>query len=167
MREINQATAVTPADPGSLMVDAPPERASGWRAFFSVLIMGLCVSGNARPDPSDYATRFQWQQMVMAISACSFGALAAAGFAVRWRKLGGYWSIVWRLYLVYVAAAFLAGFLHGGNIAGYATGAAMLAGMVTAMSGTALFYWRNTGTNLFFYLSCFLILVGMAKAFLF
>ena len=163
MREINPAPAVTPADPGSPTVDAPPEHASGWRAFFSVLIMGLCVSGNARPDPSDYATRFQWQQMVMAISACSFGALAAAGFAVRWRKLGGYWSIVWRLYLVYVAAAFLAGFLHGGSVAGYATGAAMLAGMLTAASGVALFYWRNAGTNIFFYLSSFFMGIGLVK----
>ena len=139
------------------------EHASGWRAFFSVLFMGLCVSGSSRPDPSDYATRYQWMQMVTAISACSFGALAAAGFAIRWRKLDAYWSIVWRLYLVYVAGAFLAGLLHGGGVAGYATGAAMLAGLVTALSGTGLFYWRNAGTNLFFYFFAVCAGIGVIK----
>lgn len=144
----------------------PNEHASGWRAFFSVLLMGLCMSGNARPDPADFETRYQWQQMTTAISACSFGALAAACFAIKWRKLDAYWSIVWRLYLVYVAAAFLAGFMHGGNVAAYATGAALLAGMLTAASGVALFYWRNAGTNLFYYFSCFAIAVGLVIAFI-
>ena len=144
----------------------PNDHASGWRAFFSVLIMGLCMSGNARPDPADFETRYQWQQMITAISACSFGALVAAGFAIKWRKLDAYWSIVWRLYLVYVTAAFLAGFMHGGNVAAYATGAALLAGMLTATSGVALFYWRNTGTNAFFYLSCFFICLGLVMKFL-
>jgi len=136
------------------------------RAFFSVLFMGLCMSGSARPDPADFETRYQWQQMITAISACSFGALAAAAFAIKWRKLDAYWSIVWRLYLVYIAAAFLAGFMHGGNVAAYATGAALLAGMMTATSGVALFYWRNAGTNIFFYLSCFLMCLGLAMMFL-
>jgi hypothetical protein len=139
----------------------PNDHASGWRAFFSVLLMGLCMSGNARPDPADFETRYQWQQMITAISACSFGALAAAAFAIKWRKLDAYWSIVWRLY--YVAAAFLAGFMHGGNVAAYATGAALLAGMLTAASGVALFYWRNAGTNIFFYLSCFFMGIGLVK----
>ena len=141
----------------------PNEHASGWRAFFSVLLMGLCMSGNARPDPADFETRYQWQQMITAISACSFGALAAAAFAIKWRKLDAYWSIVWRLYLVYVAGAFLAGFMHGGNVAAYATGAASVAGMLTATSGVALFYWRNAGTNIFFYLSCFFMGIGLIK----
>ena len=144
----------------------PNDHASGWRAFFSVLIMGLCMSGNARPDPADFETRYQWQQMITAISACSFGALAAAAFAIKWRKLHAYWSIVWRLYLVYVAGAFLAGFMHGGNVAAYATGAASVAGMLTATSGVALFYWRNAGTNAFFYLCCFIMCLGLVMMFL-
>jgi len=144
----------------------PNDHASGRRAFFSVLLMGLYMSGSARPDPADFETRYRWQQMITAISACSFGALVAAGFAIKWRKLDAYWSIVWRLYLVYVAAAFLAGFMHGGNVAAYATGAALLAGMMTATSGVALFYWRNAGTNILFYLSCFLMCLGLAMTFL-
>ncbi len=55
----------------------PNDHASGWRAFLSVLLMGLCMSGSARPDPADFETRYHWQQMITAISACSFGALAA------------------------------------------------------------------------------------------
>lgn len=156
-------SAVTPSDPSSTIVRAPSEYPSVWRAFFSVLFMGLCVSGGARPDPADYATRFQWAQMVTAISACSFGALAAAGFAVKWRKLDGFGSIVWRLYLVYVTGAFLAGMMHGGGVAGYATGAALLAGLITALFGTALFFWRNKGTNIFFYLFSGLFGIGLVK----
>jgi len=166
MREINPTPEPNPINSSTSVVVAPSDHASGWRAFFSVLFMGLCMSGNARPDPADFETRYQWQQMITAISACSFGALAAAAFAIKWRKLDAYWSIVWRLYLVYVAAAFLAGFMHGGNVAAYATGAALLAGMMTATSGVALFYWRNAGTNILFYLSCFLMCLGLAMTFL-
>lgn len=165
MREVDPAAASVDS-PGPI-IGAPPEHASAWRAFFSVLFMGLCVSGSARPDPADYATRHQWTQMVTAISACSFGALAAAGFAVKWRKLEGYGSIVWRLYLVYVAGAFLAGLMHGDGVAGYATGAAIPAGLVTILSGTALFFWRNTGTNIFFYLFSVLLGIGLISVFFF
>ncbi len=63
------------------------EIASGWREFFAVFLAGTCVSGNARPDPAGFETRLHWQQMVMGISSCSFGALLAACFAVNWRKL--------------------------------------------------------------------------------
>jgi hypothetical protein len=139
----------------------PPEVASGWRAFFAVFLAGMCVSGNARPDPADFETRLHWQQMVTGISACSFGALVAAVCAVSWRKLPSYGSIVWRLYLVYVGAACLAGFMHGGNVAAYATGAALLAGLLTALSGVSLFYWRNAGTNLIYYFSFFAFVVGI------
>ncbi len=137
------------------------EAASGWRAFFAVFLTGMCVSGNARPDPADFDTRKQWQQMITGISACSFGALVAAVCAVNWRKLPSYGSIVWRIYLVYVAAACLAGLTHGGNVAGYATGAALLAGLLTALSGVSLFYWRNLGTNLIYYFSCFAFMAGV------
>lgn len=137
---------------------------SGWRAFFSVLLMGLCVSGNVRLSPADFETRHEWQQMITAVSACSFGALVSACFAIKWRKLDAYWSIVWRLYLVYVAGAFLAGLMHGGNVASYATGAALIAGILTATAGVALFYWRNIGTNVFFYFGCFLLALGLVKA---
>lgn len=165
MREIDpDAASVDSPDP---MVVATPEHASGWRAFFSVLFMGLCVSGSARPDPADYATRYQWMKMLTAISACSFGALAAAAFAVKWRRLDGYGAIVWRLYLVYVAGAFLAGLMHGGGVAGYAAGAAIPAGMMTVLPGTALFYWRNTGTNIFFYLFSVLLGVGLINVIFF
>jgi hypothetical protein len=163
MREIPPQTPATPDVTLVTPEEVRPEHATGWRAFFSVLLMGLCVSGNARPSPADFETRYQWQQMLMGIAACSFGALAAAGFAVKWRNLDAYWSIVWRLYLVYVAAAFLAGCMHGGGVAGYATGAALLAGLLTATSGVALFYWRNAGTNIIFYLSCFFLGVGLVK----
>ena len=166
MREINPTPEPNPINSSTSVVVAPSDHASGWRAFFSVLIMGLCMSGNARPDPADFETRYQWQQMITAISASSFGALAAAAFAIKWRKLDAYWSIVWRLYIVYVAAAFLAGVMHGGNVAGYATGAALLAGILTSTSGVALFYWRNAGTNLIYYFSCFAIAVGLMIAFI-
>jgi hypothetical protein len=166
MREINPTPEPNPINSSTSVVVAPSDHASGWRAFFSVLLMGLCMSGSARPDPADFETRYQWQQMITAISACSFGALAAAAFAIKWRKLDAYWSIVWRLYLVYVAAAFLAGFMHGGNVAAYATGAASVSGMMTTTSGVALFYWRNAGTNISFYLSCFLMCLGLAVMFL-
>jgi hypothetical protein len=139
----------------------PPEFASGWRAFFAVFLAGMCVSGNARPDPADFETRLHWQQMVMGISSCSFGALVAAFCAVNWRKLPSYGSIVWRLYLVYVGAACFAGFMHGGNVAAYATGAALLAGLMTASLGVSLFYWRNAGTNLIYYFSFFAFVVGI------
>ena len=139
----------------------PPEAASGWRAFFAVFLAGMCVSGNARPDPADFESRQQWQQMITGISACSFGALVAAVCAVNWRKLPSYGSIVWRIYLVCVAAACLAGLMHGGNVAGYATGAAMLAGLLTALSGVSLFYWRNLGINLIYYFSCFAFMAGV------
>ncbi len=137
------------------------EASSGWRAFFAVFLAGMCVSGNARPDPADFETRQQWQQMITGISACSFGALVAAVCAVNWRKLPSYGSIVWRLYLVYVGSACLAGFMHGGNVAAYATGAALLAGLLTALSGVSLFYWRNAGTNLIYYFSCFAFMAGV------
>jgi hypothetical protein len=101
--------------------------------------------------------------MLTAISACSFGALVASFFAIKWRKIDAYWSIVWRLYLVYVAGAFLAGLMHGGGVASYATGAAMVAGLLTALSGTALFYWRNAGTNLFFYFFAVCAGIGVIK----
>jgi hypothetical protein len=163
MHEVNPTPKIVSSTEETQTLLAVADHASGWRAFFSVLFMGLCVSGSARPDSSDYATRYQWMQMVTAISACSFGALAAAGFAVRWRKLDAYWSIVWRLYLVYVAGAFLAGLMHGGGVAGYATGAALIAGLLTALSGAALFYWRNLGTNIFFYFFCFCFALGVLK----
>lgn len=163
MREITPAPAPRPVTEPSVAPEVRSGHASGWRAFFSVLLMGLCLSGSARPDPADYPTRYQWMQMVTAISACSFGALAAAGFAIKWRKLDAYWSIVWRLYLVYVAGAFLAGLMHGGGVAGYATGAALIAGLLTALSGAALFYWRNLGTNIFFYFFCFCFALGVLK----
>ncbi len=137
------------------------EIASGWRAFFAVFLAGMCVSGNARPDPADFETRLHWQQTVMGISSCSFGALLAACCAVNWRKLRSFWSIVWRLYLVYVGGACLAGFMHGGNVAGYAAGASLLAGLMTALSGVSLFYWRNVGTNLIYYFSFFAFVVGI------
>jgi hypothetical protein len=38
--------------------------------------------------------------------------------------------------------------------------------MLTAASGVALFYWRNAGTNLFYYFSCFAIAVGLVIAFI-
>jgi len=163
MHEINPSRKIVASAEETHALVTVADHASGWRAFFSVLLMGLCVSGSARPDPADYATRYQWTQMVTAISACSFGALAAAGFAIKWRKLDAYWSIVWRLYLVYVAGAFLAGLMHGGGVAGYATGAAILAGLLTALSGTALFYWRNAGTNIFFYFFVICSGVGLIK----
>lgn len=164
MREIDPASESNPASLASAAGSAAPtEHASRWRAFFSVLLMGLCVSGNVRLSPADFETRYQWQQMIMGVAACSFGALASACFAIKWRKLDAYWSIVWRIYVVYVAGAFLAGVMHGGGVAGYATGAALIAGMLTATSGVALFYWRNTGTNVLFYFGCFLLALGLIK----
>lgn len=161
MQELPPANETITSDHPSGEGAPPPEIASGWRAFLAVFLAGMCVSGNARPDPADFETRLQWQQMIMGISACSFGALVAAVCAVKWRKLHSYGSIVWRLYLVYVGAACLAGFMHGGNVAGYATGAALLAGLLTALSGVSLFYWRNAGTNLIYYFSCFAFMAGI------
>lgn len=164
MREIDPASEPIPASLASAAGSATAtEHASGWRAFFSVLLMGLCVSGNVRLSPADFETRREWQQMITAVSACSFGALASAFFAIKWRKLDAYWSIVWRIYVVYVASAFLAGMMHGGGVAGYATGAALVAGILTATAGVALFYWRNIGTNVLFYFSCFLLALGLVK----
>jgi hypothetical protein len=163
MREITPDPTPDPVTETSVVTEVPSGHASGWRAFFSVLLMGLCVSGNARINPADFETRYQWQQMILAVSACSFGALVAACFAIKWRKLDAYWSIVWRLYLVYVVGAFLAGLMHGGNVASYATGAALLAGLLTAFSGTALFFWRNSGTNIFFYVFLVLFGIGMIR----
>jgi hypothetical protein len=39
----------------------------------------------------------------------------------------------------------------------------MVAGLLTALSGTALFYWRNAGTNLFFYFFAVCAGIGVIK----
>ena len=44
-----------------------------------------------------------------------------------------------------------------------AAGAALLAGLLTAFSGTALFFWRNSGTNIFFYVFLVLFGIGMIR----
>ena len=48
-------------------------------------------------------------------------------------------------------------------MASYATGAAVLAGLLTALSGTAFFYWRNAGTNLIFYFFAVCAGIGVIK----
>ena len=163
MHEVNPTPKIVSSTEETHNLVAVADHASGWRAFFSVLFMGLCVSGSARPDPADYDTRYKWMQAVTAISACSFGALVASFFAIKFRKLASYWSIVWRLYLVYIVGASLAGGMPRGIMASYATGAVMVAGFLTALSGTALFYWRNAGTNIFFYVFSVLFGIGVIR----
>lgn len=146
----------------------PPVHPGAWRAFFSVLFMGLCVSGNARPDPADFETRNEWAQMINAYAACSFGALFAAFLAIMWRKLDAYWSIVWRLYLIYLSATFLAGYLSGGgSVAAKSLGAGVIAGLIATFSGTALFYWRNAFTNTIIYLIYLATVIAAIKVYFF
>lgn len=134
---------------------------SGWRAFFSVLLIGLCISGNVRPDPSDYKTHAQWRDMVMGVSACSFGALIAACFAIKWRRLPDCWSVIWRLYLAYVVSAFLIGLGHGPGVAASALGASLVAGAFVIPAGAAVFFWRNLLTNVIFYGLILLFCMGV------
>ena len=142
---------------------SPSSHASGWRAFFSLLFVSLCVSGTVRPQPDDYESRMLFMQMVQSMAACSFGGLAAAFFAIKWRTLAEYGAKVWRLYLVFVGFAFLAGSLAGGNVAAGALGASLVAGIFVIPAGVALFHWRNLFTNSIFWVFCAIFILAFGK----
>ena len=125
--------------------------ASGWRAFFSIIYIGFWLSGNAKPDPSEYKSYYHWRLMLDAITACGFGSLVASFFAIKWRKLTNYWAIVWRLYVTSMIATVVFSTLSDSNSFWYAVGSSMAHGLLTALAGTSLFYWRNNFTGFVFY----------------
>jgi hypothetical protein len=129
--------------------------ASGWRAFFCVFLVGVFIFGNLLKGSYSYYIN-------AGKAAGSFGVLVAALCAIKWRRLEGYWSKVWRLYLVILVTALVVGFGSGGaGVAGYAVGVALPAGLMTVHIGVALFHWRNFLTNIVFGLICALFLLGI------
>lgn len=143
-----------------------PSSASGWRAFFSVFLTGLYFAGLARPEPEDVENAVQLRQFMLATSALALGTTFAALFVIKWRALGGFWRILWRLHLVTITATFLAGLLHGPVVAGAAIAAALIYGLAACLAGIALFYWRNVFTNILLSLLGLGASVGLVKSLL-
>ena len=119
--------------------------ASAWRAFFCVLIAAGFYNGIAS------MFLFNGSPTLLGLSSCALGAFVASFFAIKWRKLDRYWPIVFRLYIVYFVTALLVGLVNG--VSTYSISAAIPGGLLTALLGTALFYWRNILTNIIFNVS--------------
>lgn len=130
---------------------------AGWRAFVPVFLIGTTFIGMLHPKDPDLATAY---------TACVGGALVAGIYAIFIRNLPQYWSIIWRLYLSYVAGSCLFGGLGAGNYgAGTATGAAIVAGVLVIPPSVALFFWDNIATQIISYLSAILLVISLFKAF--
>jgi hypothetical protein len=128
-----------------------------WRAFVPVLLIGMVIIGMTHPKNSDMAAGY---------AACGGGALVAAVYAIYIRNLKDFWSIIWRLYLVYIGASFVFGGLSAGTAgAASALGASMAAGIFVVPLGVALFFWDNIVTKIISYLSVVLLAISLFKAF--
>lgn len=130
---------------------------AGWRAFVPILLIGTAFIGMLHPKDHILATAY---------TACVGGALVAGIYAIFIRNLPHYWSIIWRLYLTYVAGACLFGGLSAGNYgSGAATGAAIVAGVLVIPPSVALFFWDNIATQILSYLSAIMLVISIFKAF--
>ena len=128
-----------------------------WRAFVPVLFIGMALIGMTTPKNSDMAAGY---------AACGGGALVAAVYAIFVRNLASYWSIIWRLYLAYIAASFVFGGLSAGS-AGAATalGASIAAGIFVIPASAVLFFWDNIATKIISYILVVFLAVALFKAF--
>ena len=108
--------------------------------------------------------------MVIAKSVCHLGVWFAAFFAIKWRKLESYWSIVWRLYLISIIVTVLSStYIVEPNSFGSALRVSVHHGSVTIIPGVAFFYTRNKFTNFIYYvitgLMIFILIVGLTNKF--
>ena len=131
---------------------------AGWRAFVPVLLIGWLIIGMAYPAKnSDMAAGF---------AACGGGALVAAIYAIFIRNLKDFWSIIWRLYLVYIGASFVFGGLSAGSAgAASALGASIAAGVFFIPAGVLLFFFDNIATKILSYLSAIMLVISIFKVF--
>lgn len=124
-----------------------------WSTIFLCNIFSSALVGSAA-SADRYVSK--------SLAAAGWGAIIAGLIAIRWRAETSFWKMAGKLYLAILVLSPLVGWFFERDLAGGALGAAMVIGLMVALSSSLLITVRGVVTGTLYWLMVGFFALAMA-----